>query len=1017
MAPAIFFGFIIYHSLAALSFITAVAGEIYQLKESFKGYDFFDSWTWETFQDPTHGRVNYVDQETAIKHGLSYVEDDRFVMRANHWDTVIDPLSRGRDSVRIRSTAVYSESLLLLDLLHMPEGCGTWPAWWTLSKAGPWPIGGEIDILEEHHLIETPGVNLNDQNAATLHTSGGCEMTAQLRKQGGKVSSTNCDVAENGNQGCGTTFSKPSSYGSDFNREGGGWYVMQRSEQWGINIWFWSRNDASVPAAVKYHSGDLEVTDEWGVPEASFTFESCPYGDHFDGHQMIFDLTFCGDWAGSTFSAAGCGVTTCDDYVNNNPAAFVNAFWEINKIVVLITRTKVKIGAQHSVQDSFQRLSETVKGHLTLPDTEDNWERISKAITTLTKACQSQAYLDAGDIVQGIRPYHAAIANAMNSERTRLCLAALDLVEAVATECGVQFEPLVSVFLPALVALCGRTNKVITNRTRSCITYIVESTQLASVLPYFTQQMGEKSITIRLVAVESVLACMKCCNPPDLERESRASEIEAIIRKAAKDANADVRKRGRDIFEAYKILLPQRVEKFTAPLTPTMRKYLDIKARDTGRPAMLSRVKSLPSLKVLPEPSSSKPTVKHGRTPSVTSTQATKESSRPPSRTHQPTLRTQPPSKSDQRHAQPRKLVSQSGAAGPSRVIARPASVEPRQTVSRPQRTLPSVTQRQRTLSRPPVPSTSQSTSTVGPRRVPLPPTADQSKPPAAEKPPTSRPNSQQSRRIPVKSSESYSGVAPAHRIPKMDVKSTSTLLPPKPVIPKVRAGLTQPTLSQMAKQRTTMARKLAPAGIPKPTAKLATKLASKAPTAAVLRDGGPKSNAAAISSVKKENPQYAQPTQDVEIVSEGLAEVVEEVVEEGALLSVPAEVEGQPQSISCEHDEERVPTPTIMIRNKSPEPMPPASHTPSQEEDIPLPSVEVTAAAERIPFTPQNHNNLGVGWNTHDAKTPISALLSSIQQGFEFSPGSPLSPPHGYQNGRQMEALSLGHFLQSNVA
>lgn len=68
-------------------------------------------------------------------------------MRADHWSTV-EPFARGRDSIRVKSKEAYSESLLVLDLAHMPEGCATWPAWWTLSRNGPWPRGGEIDILE-----------------------------------------------------------------------------------------------------------------------------------------------------------------------------------------------------------------------------------------------------------------------------------------------------------------------------------------------------------------------------------------------------------------------------------------------------------------------------------------------------------------------------------------------------------------------------------------------------------------------------------------------------------------------------------------------------------------------------------------------------------------------------------------------------------------------------------------------------------------------------------------------------
>lgn len=53
--------------------------------------------------------------------------------------TVVRASARGRDSIRITSQATYEDSIIVLDLQHMPEGCATWPAFWTLSKAGPWP--------------------------------------------------------------------------------------------------------------------------------------------------------------------------------------------------------------------------------------------------------------------------------------------------------------------------------------------------------------------------------------------------------------------------------------------------------------------------------------------------------------------------------------------------------------------------------------------------------------------------------------------------------------------------------------------------------------------------------------------------------------------------------------------------------------------------------------------------------------------------------------------------------------
>lgn len=143
----------------------AALTQAYCIKDSYVGSAFYGSWQWETFDDPTHGRVNYVDQTTSINANLTYgaycipkdlhallnvtlsATADKFIMRVDSTNYV-PPSARGRSSVRIISNAAYGDSITLLDLSHMPEGCGTWPAFWSLSAAGPWPRGGEIDIIE-----------------------------------------------------------------------------------------------------------------------------------------------------------------------------------------------------------------------------------------------------------------------------------------------------------------------------------------------------------------------------------------------------------------------------------------------------------------------------------------------------------------------------------------------------------------------------------------------------------------------------------------------------------------------------------------------------------------------------------------------------------------------------------------------------------------------------------------------------------------------------------------------------
>lgn len=106
--------------------------------------------------------------------------------------------------------------------------------------------------------------------------------------------STDCDTSVNYNQGCGTRFRSSKSYGQGFNAANGGWYVMEKSANEGINIWFWSRKDTTVPDEVRKGSDSLSPSiDEWGLPDAQFPVASCDYGSHFDAHAIIFDLTLC----------------------------------------------------------------------------------------------------------------------------------------------------------------------------------------------------------------------------------------------------------------------------------------------------------------------------------------------------------------------------------------------------------------------------------------------------------------------------------------------------------------------------------------------------------------------------------------------------------------------------------------------------------------------------------------------------------------------------------------------------
>ncbi|KAL9012121.1 MAG: hypothetical protein Q9173_003088 [Seirophora scorigena] len=274
--------------------------------DDYRADRFFDMFTFDTSDDPTHGYVNYVDQSTAQSSGLIDTNGGAVSLRV---DSSKVASGRGRDSVRLTSKASYSHALVVLDLAHMPgNACGLWPAFWTNGPS--WPSTGEIDIIE--------GVNMQSMNQATMHTGQGCSLAGSP-----------CGSGAGSNEGCPL---KGGAFGDGFNSGDGGVYAMEWTSS---GIFVWSFDRGQEPSDILGNSPDPKG---WGDPTASFEGgSSCDIDRHFKDHQIIFTTTFCGDWAGKKWSedsTCSAKASTCEEYVQNNPEAFAEAFWKINALKV-----------------------------------------------------------------------------------------------------------------------------------------------------------------------------------------------------------------------------------------------------------------------------------------------------------------------------------------------------------------------------------------------------------------------------------------------------------------------------------------------------------------------------------------------------------------------------------------------------------------------------------------------------------------------------------------------------------
>lgn len=96
-----------------------------------------------------------------------------------------------------------------------------------------------------------------------------------------------------------------------------------------IKVWFFPAG--SVPSDISTANPNPA---NWGNPTANFQGD-CSIDDHFYNHNIIFDTTFCGDYAGNNWAYDDtCSqlAPTCAEYVQNNPAVFKDAYWSINSV-------------------------------------------------------------------------------------------------------------------------------------------------------------------------------------------------------------------------------------------------------------------------------------------------------------------------------------------------------------------------------------------------------------------------------------------------------------------------------------------------------------------------------------------------------------------------------------------------------------------------------------------------------------------------------------------------------------
>ena len=171
-----------------------------------------------------------------------------------------------------------------------------------------------------------------------MHTTDGCSIAGS--DQTAKLQTTNCYYKENYNSGCGSKLEAatiPNNYGKPLNDNGGGVYVTEWTASY-VKHWFFPRG--AIPPSITQGAPDIS---QFGKPTVNQQGPGCTIDEHFGNMNIIINTDFCGDWAGEVYAyfpncpqntAIASSRDRCVDYVGNNPAAFMEAYWDFNSIRV-----------------------------------------------------------------------------------------------------------------------------------------------------------------------------------------------------------------------------------------------------------------------------------------------------------------------------------------------------------------------------------------------------------------------------------------------------------------------------------------------------------------------------------------------------------------------------------------------------------------------------------------------------------------------------------------------------------
>jgi len=125
----------------------------------------------------------------------------------------------------------------------------------------------------------------------------------------------------------------------------------------------------------------------------------------------------------------------------------------------------------------------------------------------------------------------------------------VELIESAALILGADFEPFTDTFVPTVIKLSTRANKVFVTAALQCIKTIAERCPMSGQFDTFSDALRNKNRSMRICAAEAVAAMIE--HTPAAQLQEHVDEIEAFVALAVEDADSAVRDLARSCFSLY----------------------------------------------------------------------------------------------------------------------------------------------------------------------------------------------------------------------------------------------------------------------------------------------------------------------------------------------------------------------------------------------------------------------------------------------------------------------------------